>query len=137
MGLVQKYIKIPADIATENYGSINGVDSFNYGLTIHGEFFVDANTINTHPEIIDAIGKIEYIEVDYDDIIMYDENGEIITKNYKKPSYGRIPVITSPKPEVVDNEDRRFVPMNRPNIFVRLWRLFKRFISKIFNKPKT
>ena len=131
MGLVQKYIKIPVDVATDNYGNTNGVDTFNYGLTIYGDFFVDVNTINTHPDIVDLIGEIEYIDIDYDDIIMYDENGEIITKNYKKPSRFRIPIITPSKKEIVDNENRSFIPNNKYSWLMMLWIKIKKIITNL------
>lgn len=134
MGLVQKYIKIPADIATANYGSVNGVDSFNYGLTIYGDFFVDMNTINTHPEVLEAIGELEYIDVDYDDIIMYDENGEIITKNYKKPSLFSMPIINPPKEEVVDNEQRSFIPKHKHSWLKRVWLKIKKIITNLIKR---
>lgn len=128
MSNIRKYIKISDAVATENYGVKNGVEAFEYGLTVYGEFFTDVNTLATHPELFDVV---EYIDIDYDDIIMYDEDGNIISKNYREPTRRMAPSIfpSKTKEVVEDNIGRVFTPM-KYKWYMKLWK----WIKKIFKK---
>ena len=85
MGTVKTYIKIPQGFAEANDKAQRGLDKFAYGETIHGDYFVDVNTLNTHADLFPSLEPLEYIEIDYDDVLMYDEDGNITTPNYVPP----------------------------------------------------
>lgn len=64
-----RYIKVSKTFAESNQGAVVERDRFNYGKTLAGDYFVDVNTLKTHPELFEG-SEVEYIDLERDDIEM-------------------------------------------------------------------
>lgn len=129
MGHTRNYIKVSKEFV-EKYNKIKeGKDIVNCGETIQGDYFVDINTLNTHPNLFKG-ASVEYLAVDYDDILMYDEEGNIITPNYVAPKRSFFKRIFSKERQGPISSKNNYSSNN--SIFNKLWR----FVKNLFKLKK-
>lgn len=128
MGTIKEYIKIPQGFAIANNNSQRGLDKFGYGITIQNDYFVDVNVINTHPDLFPSLEPLEFINIDSDDILMYDEYGNIITPNYVNANSKTRASFTVPEHTLeVDNSSSK-------KWYQKLWDKLVNTIKNIFKK---